>query len=417
MSATKPIRVLHVLGALNRAGAETWLMNVLRHIDVERYRLDFLVHSTTPGAYDSEVRALGGRIFPCLGPRRPLAYARALRKILKNEGPFDVVHSHVHAYTGFVLRTARQAGVPLRIAHSHCDTSLLDDRSRVLRRAYLNLMKSWIHRHATLGLAVSRQAAVSLFGANWSGDPRWRISYCGIDLAPFRENVDRAAVRIELQIPEHAFVVGHVGRFDYQKNHKFLIEIFATLARRLPNARLLLIGEGPLRPAIEEQVAWAGLQERVIFAGPRPDVPRLMTAAMDAFVLPSHFEGLPLVLLEAQAAGLPCLLSDTVAEETTVNPDLVRRLSLSQSTETWCDELVELHDSLTDESRHEAVRVIEQSPFNIQMGVARLQEIYGGETPIPTTSVTKRKRGPVLSPTSCEQCEALPEAKPVGQCG
>ena len=193
---------------------------------------------------------------------------------------------------------------------------------------------------------MSRQAAVSLFGANWSGDPRWRISYCGIDLAPFRDHADRAAVRSEFNIPAKAFVVGHVGRFDYQKNHKFLIEIFATLARRQPDARLLLIGEGPMRATIEEQVGWAGLRDKVIFAGPRPDVPRLMTAAMDAFVLPSHFEGLPLVLLEAQAAGLPCLLADTVAEETTVNPALVRRLSLSQTTEAWCDELDALCRSL-----------------------------------------------------------------------
>ncbi len=162
---------------------------------------------------------------PCLGTRQPLAYARALlRAILKTEGPFDVVHSHVHSYSGLVLRAARQVGVPQRIAHSHCDTTMIDARSNVLRRAYLSLMSSWLHRHATLGLAVSRQAAVSLFGANWFADPRWQISYCGIDVAPFRASADRADVRSEFNIPERAFVVGHVGRFDYQKNHKLLIE-------------------------------------------------------------------------------------------------------------------------------------------------------------------------------------------------
>ncbi len=136
--------------------------------------------------------------------------------------------------------------------------------------------------------------------------------------------------------------------------------------------------------AIEEQVGWAGLRDKVIFAGPRPDVPRLMTAAMDAFVLPSHFEGLPLVLLEAQAAGLPCLLADAVAEETTVNSALVRRLSLSQTTEVWCDELDALCHSLAPESRREAVRVIEESAFNIQTGVARLQEIYSQGRAFPS---------------------------------
>ncbi len=129
MSTNRTIRVLHVFGALNRAGAETWLMNVLRHIDRERFQLDFVVHTTAPGAYDPEVRALGGRIFPCLGTRNPLRYGRNLKNILQTAGPFDVVHSHVHNYSGFVLRTARQAGVPIRIAHSHCDTSSFDDQA------------------------------------------------------------------------------------------------------------------------------------------------------------------------------------------------------------------------------------------------------------------------------------------------
>ncbi len=247
-------------------------------------------------------------------------------------------------------------------------------------------MNWWLHKHTTLGLAVSQCAADSLFGADWSSDPRFRISYCGIDLAPFRAQADRQSVRGEFNIPADAFVVGHVGRFDYQKNHKFLIEIFAALAKRRPDARLLLIGEGPLRPEIEAQVAQAQLTDRVIFAGARPDVPRLMTTAMDAFVFPSHFEGLPLVLLEAQAAGLPCLLADTVAEETTVNTALVRRLSLSRAPETWCDELARLCQSLAGRSRQEAVGVIERSPFNIEVGVARLQEFYRGEQTAPPGS-------------------------------
>ncbi|HXY35377.1 MAG TPA: glycosyltransferase [Planctomycetaceae bacterium] len=416
MAPHRPVRVLHVLGALNRAGAETWLMNVLRHIDRDQFHLDFVVHTTAPGAYDPEVRALGSRISPCVGPQNPLAYGRTLRDILQSQGPFDVVHSHVHAYSGFVLRTARQAGVPIRIAHSHCDTSLVDDRAGLPRRAYLGLMKRWIHRDATLGLAVSQLAAASLFGANWTDDPRWRISYCGIDLAPFRAAVDRAAVRGEFNIPQQAFVVGHVGRFDYQKNHRFLVEVFATLSRQRPAARLLLIGEGPLRPEIEEQISRAGLQDKVIFAGPRPDVPRLMTGAMDAFVLPSHFEGLPLVLLEAQAAGLPCLLADTVAEETTVNPALVRRLSLSQPTEVWCNELADLCRSLEHESRRDAVEIIEPSAFNIETGVALLQKIYSGERPVPATATPNTRRAPVDPSFADAAHRSSPEPVPIGQC-
>ena len=142
-----------------------------------------------------------------------------------------------------------------------------------------------------------------------------------------------------------------------------------------------------------------------------------MTSVMDAFVLPSHFEGLPLVLLEAQAAGLPCLLADTVAEETTVNPALVRRLSLSQSTDAWCDALAALCRSLENESHDEALRVIEQSPFNIQTGVARLQEIYCGSTPAPATALPKTTSGSPSPPWSAVEQHESPEHEPIGQCG
>ena len=212
-------------------------MNVLRHIDRDQFHLDFLVHTTAAGAYDSEVRSLGSRIFPCVGPRNPLAYSRALRKDSADTGAVRCRAQPCARLLGFRVAdrpTSRRS--PADRAHGHCDTSMLDIRSGAARRAYLALMNLWIQRHATLGLAVSRQAAVSLFGANWSADPRWRISYCGIDPAPFREQADRTAVRGELKIPANAFVVGHVGRFDYQKNHKFLIEIFATLAQRRPEA-------------------------------------------------------------------------------------------------------------------------------------------------------------------------------------
>jgi glycosyltransferase involved in cell wall biosynthesis len=142
-----------------------------------------------------------------------------------------------------------------------------------------------------------------------------------------------------------------------------------------------------------------------------------MMSAMDAFVLPSHFEGLPLVLLEAQAAGLPCLLADTVAEETTVNAALVRRLSLSQSTDAWCDELAALCGSLENASRARVLSVIEQSPFNIQTGVARLQEIYRGEPHVPAMASTNTSSGSVASPWSAAEHRHSPEPEPIGQCG
>lgn len=373
------IRVLHVVGGMNRGGAETWLMHVLRNIDRERFRMDFLVHTTQPCAYDDEIRALGSQIIPCLHPRRPLTYARNLKRALREHGPYDVIHSHVHHYSGWVLRAARGAGAPVRIAHSHNDTSRVQAQASFPRRLYFALTRRWIAQHATQGLACSSQAAAALFGPTWEGDPRWRVLYCGIDLAPFREPVDRAAVRAGLGIPADAFVVGHVGRFAEQKNHAFLVEIAREIVARAPQARLLLVGDGPLRPTIVQRVEQAGLAGHVIFAGVRPDVPRLMLGAMDVFLMPSLYEGLPVVSLEAQAAGLPAVLSDTVTSELSVLPDLVTWLPLSQPATAWAETILALRGKTEEVSQSYAMAVIENSEFGIRFGVKRLESIYGGQ--------------------------------------
>jgi glycosyltransferase involved in cell wall biosynthesis len=396
MTAKSPMRILHVLGGLDRAGAETWLMHVLRHIDRDSFRFDFIVHTDRPGAYDDEVRALGGRVYPCLNYQRPLQYAKNFKAILREIGPLDVVHSHVHDYTGFVLRIAHQAGVPIRIAHSHLHTSLLEARAGVARRFYLRLMKTWLRAHATAGIAVSEKAAYSYFGPKWRNDRRWRLLYCGIDMDQFASDVDRDALRADLGIPRDAFVVGHVGRFDEQKNHTFLIDIFRELLKREPSAVLLSIGGGSLKKSIEQKAEQLGIRGRILFLENRPDVPRLMKGAMDVLAFPSHFEGLPLVLLETQAAGLPCLMSDTIAEETTVIPPLVRRFSLSQPARAWSEELLALRNAGDVPSATEARDLMSHSPFNIEVGVAALQSFYRSLMPqsVPPIRALDRRTVP-----------------------
>ncbi len=310
-----PIRILHVVRGMNPGGVETWLMHVLRHIDRRKFQFDFLTHTRDRCFYDQEIQHLGGRIIPCMHPSWPWCYAKNFSRALSLFGPYDVVHSHVHHFSGFVLTLAARANVPIRIAHSHNDLSTVDRRAGIMRRLYLTLSKRLIARHATVGLACSNLAAAALFDAAWQTDPRFKVLYCGIDLKPFQESVDREHVRKELGLPPEAFVCGHVGRFAEQKNHDFLVDIFSLVAKDLPKASLLLIGDGPLRTKIEEKVRRLGLDDRVIFAGVRADVPRLMLGAMDCFVFPSFHEGLPLVLLEAQAANLPCIISNTISDE------------------------------------------------------------------------------------------------------
>ncbi|MBE8986240.1 glycosyltransferase family 1 protein [Nostoc sp. LEGE 12450] len=367
------IRILHVVGGMNMGGIETWLMYILRHIDRDRFQINFLVNTAQPSAYDEEIRALGSKVIPCPHPSRPWLYAANFKRILREYGPYDIVHSHVHHFSGFILRLAQQAGVPIRIAHSHVDSFLLEAKARWYRRLYLSLMERWIALYATVGLACSRQAGEALFGLS---ELRWRVLDCGIDLKPFQAVVNSVSVRAELGIPKDALVIGHVGRFEQPKNHQFLVDIFAEVAKREPKMYLLLVGNGSLRLDIEQKIIQMGLTERVIFAGVRPDVPRLMLSAMDIFLFPSLYEGLGLVLIEAQAAGLPCVFSDVVPEEADVVKPLIRRMSLSELSSAWAEAILFASKTVPGISQRKAFEIIEQSSFNIHNTVETFEEIY-----------------------------------------
>lgn len=377
ISLPRPIRILHIVGAMNVGGAETWLMHVLRKNNPQRFQMDFLVHTEASCAFDDEIRALGYRIIPCLNLSRPWTYARNFRRILKEYGPYEIVHSHVHHFSGFVLKLARSAGVPVRIAHSHIDTSPVDRRSNWRRRGYLELSKHWIKRHATTRLACCSDAAMSLFGDNWKNDSRTQLLYCGIDLEPYTKAVDSAAVRAELGIPADAFVIGHVGRFMEQKNHDFIIEVAAEVVRKIPEARLLLLGSGPLQAAIKEKAERLGIERNTIFAGIRRDVVRLLST-MDAFLFPSLWEGMPLSIVEAQAAGIPCFVSDVISTESYAVKPLLTPLSLSCSASVWAERILAVPGTQHPISRSQALSLIQQSSFNIEKSIHDLQAVYVG---------------------------------------
>jgi glycosyltransferase involved in cell wall biosynthesis len=368
-------RILQVVGAMNRGGLETWLMHVLRHIDRHQFQIDFVVGFPEPGLYDDEIRALGSKIIPCPTHVNPLAYGHKFKRILHDYGPYDVVHSHVHHYSGYVLRLAHEAGVPVRIAHSHNDLSSLKTHVGLLRRLYISIMEKWIQKHTTYGLAASREAAADLFGKAWEQDKRFKILYCGVDLQPFYTSVDKAAIRAELGIPQDAFVVGHIGRFVEQKNHAFLVDIAAEVIKDDPRAHFLLIGEGKLLPEITEKVNRLNLTDHFTFAGSRPDVPRLMKGAMDVFLFPSLYEGLGLVLIEAQAAGIPMVFSDTIPLEVIVVRDLITRLSLSDDVTRWAAKLLR-HRQTAISKDITGLTAIEKSGFNIQHGLVSLEKLY-----------------------------------------
>jgi len=368
----KRIRILHVLGSLDPGGVETWLMHVLRHIDRRRFQLDFCTLGPHAGLYAAEAEELGSRILRF--PRR--LGARGFRKrfieILR-EGRYAVVHSHVHLFSGVLLRWAQDEGVPVRIAHSH--TSRDDKASTLSRRLYRRLMKSWIHRYATHGLGASESAARQLFGADWRSDGRFRVLHCGIDLSPFEEPVAAEDVRLELGIPVDAPVVGHVGRFVTAKNHSFLLEIAAEIAKRRPDVHFLLVGDGPLGPQIQAKAASMGFNGSMHFAGRRTDVPRLMRGAMGVFIFPSSWEGLPLTLIEAQAAGLPCISTDNVTDEVNIVRELSIRLDRSRTSAEWAQTTVTILERGPAGARTGAA-TIAATDFEVRRSTLRLADLY-----------------------------------------
>jgi glycosyltransferase involved in cell wall biosynthesis len=367
-------RVLHVVRAMNRGGTETWLVDLLSRTDPARFQHDVLTHASGAASLDAAVEAAGASLIQAPPASRPWSYGAKLRRVIEEHGPYDVVHAHLHHFSGLVLRSAEHAGVPVRIAHSHSDTRRIDGRANPARQIYLRLAEHWIRRYATRCLAVSRPAAASLFGEAWESDPRVSVVYCGVALKKFsRLSPNRAACRHSFGIPADARVFAHVGRFAEPKNHVFLIEIFGRIARLEPNAWFALAGDGPLRPQIEVWVERAGIAHRTSFLGMRNDVPQLLAGLVDVLLLPSLWEGLPITLIESQAAGVPALYSDAITPEAEELPHLLRRVSLRKSAGEWAVEAVSMAQSPPAISGRDRLA---GGRFDIRACVARLEEIY-----------------------------------------
>jgi glycosyltransferase involved in cell wall biosynthesis len=265
-------------------------------------------------------------------------------------------------------------GVPIRIAHSH-NSNDLHPRS-VLRGAWRAAMRTAVRKYATAGLACSEAAARFLFGPQWRLDPRFRVLHCGINLEPFETAPSREEMRREFGIPVDAPVIGHVGLFERRKNQAFLLRVGRELLKVRPEVRLLLVGDGPLRPRIESMARRFGMEKNVVFAGQRSDVPRLMLSAMDVFALPSLEEGLAIVLTEAQAAGLHSLASSAVPAEAGVVPGGVEQLPLSEGPKPWAATLLRMLESGRLD-KNVALGAIEQTDFNIGRSCSELARIYG----------------------------------------
>jgi len=361
---------------MDRAGVETWLMHVLRSVDRSQFQMDFLVHSEVPAHFDTEIRSLGSRILYGMPLKRTWKYGSAIRNQLRQAPPYDIVHAHLDYFSGFALKVANQAGVPVRIAHSHNDLTRSFAGLRWSRQLFAARGRSLALRHATHGLACCFTAGQSMFGKQRSSVP-WKVLPYGIELSPFLPVTSHQDFRREFGIPDDTLIIGHVGRFFPQKNHALIIRIADALRRRGADFRLVLVGDGPLRSKIETDIHDRGLCNYITLTGVRADIPRLFTSLFDVFLFPSLFEGLPVVLIEAQAAGCPTVISDVISPEIHFVQNLVKPVSLTADAEQWADAV--LHSAGEPRSREQrlaALKTIRNSPGNIDNCVESLTNLY-----------------------------------------
>lgn len=355
------LRVLHVVTDMNRGGLETMIMNYYRNIDRKKIQFDFLVHRGYRASYDDEIESYGGKIYR-LSRLIPWSknYIKMLDAFFQEHPEYKIVHVHQDCLSGVILKVAEKNGVPIRIAHSH-NSSQNKNLKYLIKLWY----KRWIPKYATQLLACGKEAGDWMF----EGQP-YQVLNNAIDAKKYKYDLKiREKMRQQLQISGDTKVIGHVGRFSEPKNHSFLIDIFQCIHEENKNTKLLLVGNGELYNQIQEKVKKYGLEEAVIFTGVRADVTDLMQA-MDVFLFPSLYEGLPLTLIEAQAAGLPCIISDKVPIECAIT-NLVQQVSLNSDKKKWASVVLE-----TTCERKEMYLEICEAGFDIRKNVRKLQEMY-----------------------------------------
>ena len=332
----KPIkRVLHVLGKLNRGGAETMIMNIYRNIDRSKIQFDFVIHTNEKCDYNDEIIKLGGKIYsvPHYIGRNHFKYKKAWNNFFNKYSEYKIIHGHIRSTAAIYLKIAKKYGL-VTIAHSHSTAS----RGNKIEQFVKNIMQVPIRYIADYLFACSDEAGVWLFGKKSIKKENYKIVKNAIDVNKyiFDEN-NRNEMRKILNI-ENKFVVGHVGNFTYPKNHKFLIDIFYQVQMENKNSILLLVGDGELRSHIEKQMIDLDIKDKVILTGVVKNVNDYMQA-MDVFVFPSIFEGLGIAVIEAQAAGLPCVVADTIPDEAFIT-NLIKKISLNKGSQVWSDQIL-----------------------------------------------------------------------------
>lgn len=368
-------RVLQIMGGLKRGGLETFAMNIYRSIDRSEIQFDFLLTQVVGGDYEEEAKSMGANIYHLPARNKGYkAYRKALDDFFREHHDYIAIHEHISSLTSIEpAYYAKKYGVPVRIFHSHSSSIQKSLRLHWVHTILHYLNKPKVHSYATHYLGCSDKALDWMYKYTGVRSGALMVNN-GIDCEQyaFKKNV-RAEVRKEFSIDADDFVIGHVGRFIPLKNQGFLVDIVDELHKTMPSAKLLLVGEGDTMDEIKAKVSDKGLEKSVIFTGVRSDVARLMQA-MDIFVMPSWFEGLPVSLVEAQAAGLPVVASESISHDSDITENILFK-SINESVEEWVESIVKWKEKC---GRPNNIEKIKKAGFDSKTTVKQLVKIYIG---------------------------------------
>lgn len=353
---------------MDRAGIETMLMNYYRHMDHSIIQFDFLCNKTKPGAYDEEIIKYGGKIYhtPGLNPLKYYKYIRYMKKLFTANPEYKIVEAHNGALGVYALHAAKKNNVPIRIFHAH-GASINKDWKLPLKLFCKSMLPFNMNKHYTCGI----EAAKCYFGKKITDNHDYELIPNAIEVEHFIFNPNiRKKVREENGLTDK-FVVGHVGRFMTQKNHSFLLDVFAKLSENLTNSHLVLLGDGELMPKIKEKAKKLGLEKKISFLGNVNNVNEWYQA-FDCFVLPSIWEGLPVVGVEAQASDLPCIFSTNITKEIKLS-EKVTFLKLSENVSVWAKTI---ENMIKLQKRNDNTKLITDCNYNIKYEAKKLEEKY-----------------------------------------
>ena len=340
----EPIRIAQVVNRMDSGGIEMVLMNYYRFMDRKRVQFDFYYADDSSFPQQQEMQQMGAGTYPIPDYSKPLAFHRALYSAFKKKG-YRIVHVHLNTMSVFALFAAWHAGVPVRICHNHSTAHWSEGKVTLLKYILRPLNKMFANRYFACGNAAGRW----LYGKRWMDSGKVTVIPNAIDTKRFMYDPDaRSRLRQELGIDERTFVVGHVGRFKHQKNHRYLLRVFRDVLDQKPDSVLLLVGDGRKQAEIQRLAHEMEIASRVIFAGVRNDVDKLYSV-MDVFCLPSYYEGMPIVAWEAQCNGLPCLLSDKVTEEAILGQNAYQ-IQLSRK-ELWVKTILQVKRGCSEASK------------------------------------------------------------------